>query len=109
MPASLSEDASKTVESNAQTYPALVAQPLRLPRRDSSRRFRPRRAQDSTRVSSRQAKSLRHGTMHSVTGIVQHQIEIAVSMMHPAFKVAKAQQGWKAGCNERRRRDSRRG
>src|SRR5260370_35837991 len=39
-----------------------VAQPLRLPRRDSSRRFLPSSTQDSTRVSSRQAESLRHGS-----------------------------------------------
>src|SRR5260370_31492644 len=40
----------------------LVAQPLRLLRRDSSRRFLPSSTQDSTRVSSRQAESLRHGS-----------------------------------------------
>jgi len=37
-----------------------VAQPLRLPRRDSSRRLVADQAPDSTRVSSRQAESLRH-------------------------------------------------
>ena len=40
-------------------WPEDVAQPLRLPRRDSSRRMAAGRAQDSTRVSSRQAES--HG------------------------------------------------
>ena len=44
-----------------------VAQPLRLPRRDSSRRLLENCPEDSTRVSSRQTESLRHSEVEYLT------------------------------------------
>jgi hypothetical protein len=46
---------------------APAAEPLRLPRRDSSRRSLPGRAQDSTGVSRRQEGSLRQDAVRNLT------------------------------------------
>jgi hypothetical protein len=59
-----------------------LAQPLRLPRRDSSQRFLPSRGQDSTRVSSRQAESLRHGSIPDRIYEMIYSVRSKVALSH---------------------------